>query len=118
MAYCDISQVNLGNIIDNSFPPSDGRTYIYKRNNGHLYTYRMGVETHICCDDGMITKIPVVTELVLDPVTNVIISSVPTLPHTPDAAHVMLFSFNNTQYQYDSNRVATVIGNGWTQQQW
>lgn len=93
----DIKVVNIGNIIGNTFPSNDGRVYLYKRDNGHLYTYINGVEKHICCDDGLITTIPVFTAHV-----NVV---APT--HRPDAGHVMLYMYGGKVYAYDHNLVIT-----------
>ena len=86
-------QVNLGTLPTNTFPKDDGKVYIYKRVNGHLYSYTNGNEEHICCKDGMITNVPIFTNPV---------SSINPPPHLPDNGHVMLYVNNGKLYMYDN----------------
>ena len=97
----DIKVVNIGNIIGNTFPSNDGRVYLYKRDNGHLYTFINGVEKHICCDDWLITNVPVFTSF----------PSVETPPvHIPDLGHYMLFTYDGLLYSYGHDIVPVLIG--------
>lgn len=97
----DIKVVNIGNIIGNTFPSNDGRVYLYKRDNGHLYTYINGVEKHICCDDGLINNVPIF----------IAFPSVEAPPvHIPDEGHFMLFVYDGLLYSYDNTLVPVLIG--------
>ena len=100
MNNCSLEQINIGTLPSGSFPRDNGRTYIYKRPNGHIYVYSNGSEKHICCDDGLITNIPIFTEM----------PSVNNPPvHLPDNNHLMLFIHDGLMYGYDSNINVTAI---------
>ena len=106
----------LGEILNGTFPPNDGRTYFYKRNNGHLYLYRNGNEQHICCDDGLINRTPIITNFTVDgngvhqPITDTL--------HLPDATHTMLFMFEDSLWGLYSNGDKKQITPNWNQNQW
>lgn len=82
-----LDAIRLGLLPDSNFPKDDGRSYVYKRNNGHVYTYRNGYEQHICCDDGYISKIPVLKKGVFP-------------KHRPDKNHIFLFIWDDITYVY------------------
>lgn len=73
----DIKQINIGTLPNKVFPKDDGKTYIYKRTNGHIYVYSLGFENHICCNDGSILNVPVRDNT--------------SFTHLPDVNHVMFF---------------------------
>lgn len=84
----DIKQINIGVLPNNVFPKDNGKTYIYKRTNGHIYVYSLGSEKHICCDDGTILNVPIRTNT--------------DFTHLPDANHVMFYIKDGILYFVDS----------------
>jgi len=119
MKHCDnIKNINLGILPMGTFPNVDStnphdinNVYIYKRPNGHIYLYKNNNETHICCDDGLITKIPIFLN------TNFI--------HYPDANHVFIYMQDNKLYTYDKDGNINEFNNGggggeidWTIKEW
>ena len=103
----DIKKVLIGTIVDNTFPIGDDydatKVYFYKRTNGHIYTYQNGVETHVCCNDGLITNLPKFTTL----------PSIQNPPiHRPDMGHFMLFEYEGIAYMYDHELVVTPLSSG------
>ena len=101
MNNCSLEQINIGTLPSGSFPRDNGRTYIYKRPNGHIYVYSNGSEKHICCDDELITSIPIF---------NFIVSPTRIPIHRPDANHVMLYRYGAEVYMYDINLTSTLVG--------
>lgn len=84
----NIKQIDIGTLPNKVFPNDDGKTYIYKRTNGHIYVYSLGFEKHICCDDGTILNVPIRDN------TN--------FEHLPDVNHVMLYLKDDALYYVDS----------------
>jgi len=110
----DLLRLDLGTLPDNVYPKDDCRVYIYKRTNGHVYIFRDGNETHICCDLGLTNKVPILSAAIGD-------SNVPdtSVLDTPDLTHRFLFSFNNLMYMFNHDRTYTVIGGlDWTLKEW
>lgn len=115
----DLLRLDLGTLPDNVYPQDDCRVYIYKRTNGHIYIFRDGNETHICCDLGLINKVPILSATTTD-------STVPDVSvlDTPDLNHRFLFSFNNYIYVFNNDRTYSIIGGGstgfvdWTLKEW
>jgi hypothetical protein len=101
MPFKQKQQVNLGFLPNDTYPPNDTKVYIYKRTNGHLYAYSFGSEKHICCDDELITSIPIF---------NFIVSPTRVPIHRPDANHVMLYIYGGEVYMYDINLTSTLVG--------
>lgn len=106
--YDNIRQIDLGTLPDKTFPKDDGKTYIYKRTNGHIYVYSLGSEKHICCDDGTILNIPIRTDT--------------DFTHFPDANHEMLYIKDNMLYSYDKDgNIKNLINNNmidWGLNEW
>jgi len=102
MPTTDLAYVNIGTLPNNTFPKDNGRTYIYKRNNGHIYVYYNYTETLIG-NDGLISSVPIFDKLPKDeyPV------------HTPDAGHLFLYFKDGILRAYDKdlNEHEIIIGN-------
>lgn len=96
-----LEQVNIGTLPTGSFPADDGKIYIYKRPNGHIYVYSNGSEKHICCEDGLISDVPVFTDL----------PSVVAPTHIPKDNRRFLFIKDEELYTYDKDRVSRKINN-------
>lgn len=90
---CDIKTINLGTLQNGVYPEDNDKTYLYKRTNGHIYLYKNGNETHACCDDGLINKVPIFSEL----------PSVQPPTHTPNDKFVYLFKHGENLYYYDND---------------
>lgn len=118
MSCIDIKRIRLGTLPDFTYPPDDTKTYIYSRLNGHVYVYKNGNERHICCDDDLISKVPILLGTVADvsiPDTSVL--------DTPDTKHIFLFYFNNQIYEFNNDRTYNPIGGGsstldWNLKEW
>ena len=102
----DIKKVLIGTIIDNTFPNGDDydatKVYFYKRLNGHIYTYQNGVETHVCCSDGLIANVPIFNRIPTEEFPPV---------HRPDLGHNMFFSYESNLYMYDHALSITMLSN-------
>ena len=102
MPTTDLAYVNIGTLPNNTFPKDNGRTYIYKRNNGHIYVYYNYTETLIG-NDGLISSVPIFDDLPKDkyPV------------HTPDAGHLFLYFKDGILRAYDKDlkEHEIIIGN-------
>ena len=94
-----LEQINIGTLPTGTFPKDDGRMYIYKRPNGHVYTYTNSKETHVCCDDGLISDVPVFTDL----------PSVTAPTHLPTANKRFLFIKDEELYTYDKDKVSRKV---------
>lgn len=94
-----LEQVNIGTLSAGVFPSDDGKIYIYKRPNGHIYVYSNGSEKHICCEDGLIASVPVFTDFPAD--------STPT--HLPKDNRRFLFVKGEELYTYDKDKVSRKI---------
>lgn len=94
-----LEQVNIGTLSAGLFPADDGKIYIYKRPNGHIYVYSNGSEKHICCEDGLISEVPVFTAL----------PSVTAPTHLPKDNRRFLFVKDGDLYFYDKDKVATKV---------
>ena len=109
-----LEQINIGTLQTGVFPKDDGRTYIYKRPNGHIYTYTNGFENHVCCNDGQINSVPKFENFPnnVNPI------------HIPPNNFVYLFIKNNKLYGYDKDlNVINLTGAGtetvnWTVNEW
>lgn len=111
MNNCSLEQINIGQLPSGTFPKDDGRTYIYKRPNGHIYVYSNGSEKHICCDDGLINSIPIFEQLPTEQ----------TPIHLPDDKHIFIFFNDGILYGYDKdlNIVSVVSGEiNWSATEW
>ena len=94
-----LEQVNIGTLSVGVFPADDGKIYIYKRPNGHIYVYSNGSEKHICCEDGLISSVPVFTQLPEN--------SAPT--HIPKDNRRFLFIKDEELYTYDKDLVSRKV---------
>ena len=94
-----LEQVNIGTLSAGVFPADDGKIYIYKRPNGHIYVYSNGSEKHICCEDGLISEVPVFTDL----------PSVTPPTHLPNTNRRFLFVKDDELYFYNKDKVATKV---------
>lgn len=94
MNNCSLEHINLGTLPNGTFPLDNCKTYIYKRTNGHIYVYSNNSEKHVCCDDGLISSIPIFTTL----------PSVQNPPvHRPDVKHLFLFIYEGVIKGYDKD---------------
>ena len=113
MNNCSLEHINLGILSDGTFPLDNGKTYIYKRSNGHIYVYSNGSEKHICCEDGLISSIPIFD----------VLPSIQNPPrHLPDNNHMFLFIHEGVIKAYDKD--LNIINNpgydelSWGVQEW